>query len=292
MIFSKNGNQKPPFDIPNFLLGRVLALLDDTGSVTFFSAGFMQCRSQKLIILNDSILPKKFSSHINLIAKLFERSKPQQKRYLTLYLFSNILPFSKREINLIEDKKQPSEAKRLKSEDEPNHLPYWCSVYTSQAFPYVPQLKDSVVYFPAPHMDFLRRNGRKLKEKVDFDQILTKSNSFFEGTIEELEYIPDDIVKCKVVLKLMIGRKWTKVQFHYFFGINQPNFMVLNSVHAFSSVTKFKSNETIKIRIPPCQNENGIILELKEDVDALSSFGMYRVIWYVQYYEMDFINLF
>lgn len=143
----------------------------------------------------------------------------------------------------------------------------------------MPQLKDEIVYFPAPHMDFLRRNGRKLKEKVDFDQFSTSKISLFYGIIEELEYIPDDTVKCKIVIKIMIGRKWTKIDFHYFFGINQPNFMVLKSVHSSNASVKFKSNETVKIRVPPCQNENGIILELKDEVDSLSYFGMYKVIW-------------
>lgn len=152
-------------------------------------------------------------------------------------------------------------------------------MYTNQAFPYVPQLKDSVVYFPDPHLYFLKRNGRKLKEKINYVGILPTNKLYFEGIIEELHYIPDNVVKCKLVLKLMIGRKWTKIDFHYFFGINQPNFIVLKSAYNSNSDLKFKSNETVKIRVPPCQDENGIILEIKDDTEQLTNFGTYKVLW-------------
>lgn len=186
------------------------------------------------------------------------------------------------ELNIIEDKKKTKELKRIKSDDEnenSSYLPYWSSVYTNQAFPYVPQLKDSVIYFTEPHLHFLKRNGRKLKEKINYVDILPKNKSYFEGIIEEMHYIPDDIIKCKIVLKLMIGRKWTKIDFHYFLGINQPNFIVLKSAYLYNYDLKFKSNETIKIRAPPCQNENGIILEIKDDSEQFVSFGAYKVLW-------------
>lgn len=102
---------------------------------------------------------------------------------------------------------------------------------------------------------------------------------YFEGTIEELEYIPDEIVKCRVAIKLMVGRKWSKIHFHYFFGINQPNFIVLQTAFRQNSDAKFKANETVKIRTPPCQDENGIILEIKDDVDHFTTFGVYKVLW-------------
>ena len=111
-----------------------------------------------------------------------------------------------------------------------NNLPYWSSVSVKQAFPYVPQLKDSVVYFPGPHFDFLRRNGRKLKEKIEYDDILPANKLYFEGTIEELEYIPDDNVKCRITLKIMVGEKSTKNSNSItFFRINQPNYIVLKT---------------------------------------------------------------
>lgn len=135
------------------------------------------------------------------------------------------------------------------------------------------------MYFPGPHFDFLKRNGRKLKEKIDFADFLPTNKPYFEGTIEELEYIPDEIVKCKIVIKLMVGRKWTKIQFHYFFGINQPNFIVLKTAFQQNTDAKFKSNETVKIRVPPCQYENGIILEIRDDVDHSATFGVYKVLW-------------
>lgn len=169
----------------------------------------------------------------------------------------------------------------MKSEEETSYLPYWSSVSTNQAFPFVPQLKDSIIYFPEPHFHFLRRNGRKLKEKINFEDILSSNKSYFEGIIEELEYIPDEIVKCKIVLKLMIGKKWKRIDFHYFFGINQPNFIVLKSAYAINSDLKFKANETVKIRVPPCQDENGIILEIKDNVDQTTSFGSYKILWYI-----------
>lgn len=64
----------------NFKLGKVLALLDDNGSVTFLSNGFMPCHSEKFRILNDKTQPNNFSAHCNFVLKLFERSKPQLKR--------------------------------------------------------------------------------------------------------------------------------------------------------------------------------------------------------------------
>lgn len=178
-------------------------------------------------------------------------------------------------MNLIDDNKKSKEAKQPNSIDEASNLPYWSTIHSNQAFPYVPQLKDTVVYFPTPHLEFIRRNGRKLKEKLNFDDILPNNKPFFEGLIEELEFVPDDIVKCKITLKLLIGRKSTKIQFHYFFGINQPNFIILKTAYESNNDTKFKLNETVKIRIPPCQDENGIILDIKDDQEAL----VYKVLW-------------
>lgn len=173
-----------------------------------------------------------------------------------------------------------SDIKRTKLvDDKMSDLPYWSSVSINQAFPYVPQLKDSVIYFPGPHIDFLRRNGRRLKEKIDYDDVLNLNKLYLEGIIDELVYIPDDNVKCKITLRVMISRKSTKIQFHYFFGINQPNFIVLKSVYCSNSSVKFKSNETVKIRAPPFQNENGIILEIKDEIDSISAFGAYKILW-------------
>ena len=67
MIFSKNG--------------RVLALLDESGSVTFFSSGFMPNNDAKLCIYNDIDFPNAMAAHNNLILKIREGAKPQLKRY-------------------------------------------------------------------------------------------------------------------------------------------------------------------------------------------------------------------
>lgn len=164
--------------------------------------------------------------------------------------------------------------------DEPNNLPYWCSIASNQAFPYVPQLKDKIIYFPTPHFEFIRRNGRKLKEKIDFQEILPENKKYFEGFVEELDYIPDDNLKCKITLRIMISRKSTKIHFHYFFGINQPNYLVLKTAFASNSSLKFKNNETVKILTPPCQDENGIILEVKDETEPASTFNAYKILWY------------
>ena len=158
-------------------------------------------------------------------------------------------------------------------------MPYWSSVYTNKAFPYVPQLKDVVIYFPKPHLDFLRKNGRKLKEKIDFDVILPTDKALFEGIVDEIEYIPAEIVKCRITLKIMIGKKYERIQFNYFFGINQPSYIVLKSTYISNREIKFKVNETVKIRNLPCQDENGIILDVNEDTDPLKSFGNYKILW-------------
>ena len=163
--------------------------------------------------------------------------------------------------------------------DEISNLPYLSSVSVKKAFPYVPQLKDSVIYFPVPHLDFLRRNGRKLKEKIDYSDILPRNKPFLEGIVDELEYVPDDNVKCKITLRIMIARKSTKIQFHYFFGINQPNYIVLKTAYFSNESVKFKPNETVKVRVPPCQDENAIILEVKDVINSESSFGTYKVLW-------------
>lgn len=60
--------------------GKVLALLDDSGSVTFFSTGHMPCDGAKLYVYNDKNTPKSFSAHVNLTSKLNERTKLQLKR--------------------------------------------------------------------------------------------------------------------------------------------------------------------------------------------------------------------
>ena len=181
-----------------------------------------------------------------------------------------------------EENKQKKEVKRTNPGEEFSNLPYWNTLHKNQAFPYVPQLKDKVVYFPAPHLEFIRRNGRKLKERIAIDDIILAKKYFFEGLIEKLEYIPDENSKCKIVLKLMIGRKSTTIEFHYFFGVNQPNFIVLKTVYESSSKTKFKLNETVKIRAPPFQDENGIIIDVKDGdgTDPMISYGVYKVLWY------------
>ena len=272
MLFSKNG--------------RVLALLDESGSVTFFSYGYMPNDEAKLYIYSDNDFPNSLTAHNNLISKVHERPKTQSKKYNLSESAKTIIThfYRKRErennASTLSESSKISDVKRTKLvAEEVNNLPYWSSVSVKQAFPYVPQLKDSVVYFPGPHFDFLRRNGRKLKEKIEYDDILPANKLYFEGIIEELEYIPDDNVKCRITLKVMIARKSTKIQFHYFFGINQPNYIVLKTAFCSNSDLKFKYNETIKIRVPPCQDENGIILEVKDEIDPAANFGGYKILW-------------
>ena len=125
----------------------------------------------------------------------------------------------------------------------------------------------------------MRKNGRKLKEKIDFDVILPTDKALFEGIVDEIEYIPAEIVKCRITLKIMIGKKYERIQFNYFFGINQPSYIVLKSTYISNREIKFKVNETVKIRNLPCQDENGIILDVNEDTDPLKSFGNYKILW-------------
>ena len=66
MIFSKNG--------------RVLALLDESGSVTFFSCGYMPNDSAKLCIYNENDFPNSLAAHNNMILKIQERTKTQPKK--------------------------------------------------------------------------------------------------------------------------------------------------------------------------------------------------------------------
>lgn len=170
-------------------------------------------------------------------------------------------------------------SKKIRIGEEINYLPFWCSAYTNSVYPYIPQVKDAVIYFPVPHAEFVRRNGRKLKESIDFDHLIGDNKPYYEGIIESLEYVPDDIVKCKTSMRLMVGRKWVKIEFNYFFGINQPNFITLKSLYLFNQSVRFKANETVKIRVPPCQNETGFIVEIKDEKNASSNFGMYKVSW-------------
>lgn len=199
---------------------------------------------------------------------------------LHVFLSSYLCCFRKREHFSTESHTKTSDLKRIKATDEEmSNLPYWSSVSIKQAFPYVPQVKDSVIYFPGPHTEFLKRNGRKLKEKIDYHDSLPSNKLYFDGVIDELIYVPDDNVKCKITLRVMFGRKSEKIQFHYFFGINQPNYIVLKTAFCLNSSSKFKSNETVKIRVPPCQDENGIILEIKDEIDPVSAFGAYKILW-------------
>lgn len=177
------------------------------------------------------------------------------------------------------DKKRIKESKSPVVEEPLEHLPFWSSIHTNQPFPYVPQVKDTVIYFPQPHLEFLRRNGRKLKEKFDFEEIVKTSKPYHEGVIDEIEYIAGEYVKCKIVLRILIGRKWTRISLNYFFGTNQPNYLVLKSLFSSNSEFRFKENETVKIRAPPCQNENGIVLEIKTESDPSISFGAYKILW-------------
>lgn len=164
--------------------------------------------------------------------------------------------------------------------EELDHLPYWSSVYVNQAQPYVPQIGDVVIYFFKPHLEFLRRNGRKLKEMVDYEDLLPKGKGFLEGTVESIEYVPAELVKCQLVLKAMIGRKNFRLKFTYFFGIPQPNYLVLKAAFDCNIQQRFKTNETVKILAPPCQGESGIILDIVED-DPVSNFNAYKILWYI-----------
>lgn len=65
MIFSKNG--------------RVLALLDESGSVTFFSSGYMPNNDAKLCIYNDNDFPNSLISYNNLILKIHEKTTQLKK---------------------------------------------------------------------------------------------------------------------------------------------------------------------------------------------------------------------
>lgn len=164
-------------------------------------------------------------------------------------------------------------------DEETDHLPYWNSVYLNQAFPYVPQLGDKVVYFHRPHFEFLRRNGRKYREKIDYEEDLPNDRPYFEGTIDEIEYIPAEIIKCRIVLKVLIGRSNQRLQFSYFFGVSQPNYLVLKTAYTSNVSSRFRSNETVKIYAPPCSGETGIILEVNDSVDPLQAFGAYKILW-------------
>ncbi len=61
-------------------IGKVLALLDDSGSVTFFSAGHMPCDGEKFIFSDDNNMARNFNAYVNFTSKLIERPKLQQKR--------------------------------------------------------------------------------------------------------------------------------------------------------------------------------------------------------------------
>ena len=162
--------------------------------------------------------------------------------------------------------------------EELDHLPYWSSVYVNQSQPYVPQLGDLVIYFFKPHLEFLKRNGRKLREIIDYEDILPATKSFLEANVEEIEYTPAEVVKCRLVLKAMIGRKNFRLKFNYFFGIPQPNYLVLKSAFLCNVEQRFKSNETVKILAPPCQGETGIILDI-EGSDPSATFTAYKILW-------------
>ncbi len=186
----------------------------------------------------------------------------------------------KRENQSNEKRKRAKETPKAAIEDveELDHLPYWSSVYTNQAQPFVPQLGDVVIYFFKPHLDFLKRNGRKLKESIEYEDILPFSRPYLEGTIEAIEYPPAELVKCQIVLKVMIGRKSFRCRFSYFFGIPQPNYLVLKSAFSCNLDQRFKSNETVKILSAPCQGESGIILDI-EGEDPTGTFNAYKILW-------------
>lgn len=68
MIFSKNG--------------RTLVLLDESGSVTFFSCGTMPNNFEsKFLIYNEKDFPDYLARFNNLILKIKEGTKPVFKRY-------------------------------------------------------------------------------------------------------------------------------------------------------------------------------------------------------------------
>lgn len=79
MIYSDNGTVNWDFSVYTSV-GKTLALLDDSGSVTFFSAGHMPCDGDKLIVFDDKNMPRNLNAYLNFTSKLIERSKPQQKR--------------------------------------------------------------------------------------------------------------------------------------------------------------------------------------------------------------------
>lgn len=286
LLFSDDGNRVAWIAIDLFqFLGKTLALLDDTGSVTFYSSGYMSCDNSTLKILPDGYDPKNFLNHSKL-RNLLKPPTATLKRYVQkeMYLISDfILNFyfiRKREAQPGEEKKKAKLVTKAVVEEvqELDHLPYWSSVYVNQSQPFVPQLGDVVIYFFKPHLDFLKRNGRKLKEIIDYEDLLPHGKPYLEGIIESIEYIPAELVKCSIALKVMIGRKNFRLKFNYFFGIPQPNYLVLKSAFSCNLDQRFKTNETVKILAPPCQGETGIILDIVSN-DPSDTFHAYKILW-------------
>jgi hypothetical protein len=190
------------------------------------------------------------------------------------------LVYRKRESSSREEKKRIKETAKetIQEVEELDHLPYWSSVYVNQAQPFVPQLGDVVIYFFKPHLDFLKRNGRKLREIIEYEDGLPFSKPYLEGTIEGIEYPPAELVKCQIILKVMMGRKNFRFKFNYFFGIPQPNYLVVKSAFSCNLDQRFKTNETVKILSAPCQGESGIILDIEGD-DPSGTFNAYKILW-------------
>ena len=65
-------------------IGNVIILLEDSGSVTFLSNGFMPSNDEsRLLVYSDTNLPQNFSSHVQLVEKIKEipKSQPKIKKY-------------------------------------------------------------------------------------------------------------------------------------------------------------------------------------------------------------------
>lgn len=155
--------------------------------------------------------------------------------------------------------------------------PYWATVEENFAIPYLPQLKDSVTYFCKSHFDFIRKQGRKLRERLDYQDLLL-NHARIDGIIEEVEYLNENVPCCKLALKINLKRKNHLLKFKYYFGLSQPDYLVLKSAIAAASSFSYRQNETVNLVSRNYPSETGTILEIFGNLnDACLNIGCYKI---------------
>jgi hypothetical protein len=250
-------------------VGQTLLILDDVGGVTLLSCVMPTDGILRTMIYGDDWNGLTLKTHIRLVEEKMLRNikdKPPS------------VGCCKRKMDTVE--LEPSRSTKRRSDGGSRAVgSHWASSTTSEIFPYAPQLKDKVVYFHQLHCEFFRRHGRRLRDRIDYEDDLKDAEPALPGIIEDIEHQLGTPSFCKITMKVQIKRRNRSLQFRFYFDSIQPEFLVLKSVIDAALLVRYKRNEAIAILAGRFAGHQGIITELGHVSDSvMSGFKCYKVL--------------